>query len=95
VALSADSLQKNTEKYQFVVVTDIVKEADAHNLLNLSWRNSKTYFTVDMGFNPNVAVLDLICSTFFIIQAKNLSLESREETSVNPLRLLRQLPTME
>lgn len=46
VALSVDSLVKNTEKFQFTLVTDVVKEEDALNILNLSWRNSTIYYAV-------------------------------------------------
>lgn len=44
-------------------MADIIKEADAANITSLVWRNGYIYYALDMGYNPNVAVLDLICGT--------------------------------
>lgn len=52
------------------------------NISGLAARNGSIYVAIDMGYNPNVAVLDLICSKLRCIQVRSRLLESKEATTV-------------
>lgn len=86
IALSKEAITKNNEKFKAIVIADVMKEEDVFIIHEVVWRNGGVVFAIDMGFDPKMIALSMICSTSTSSQAKSTLPESREDRTGNQSR---------
>ena len=79
VKLSLDSISKNNEKYQAVIVTDLVQPEEFKTLQNIAIRTGQIYLAIDMGYYPTIGCFDLVCGKIYAIQANANLLEWKKD----------------
>ena len=58
--LSGETITKNTEKFNALIITDVLKEEESKHIQDMAWRSGLVIFAIDMGFCPNVTAIDIV-----------------------------------